>query len=45
MLLKHGFWAAMHEARTDFCMFVGLVAILLLGAGSLSLDARRRRAL
>jgi len=43
MLLKQGFWAAMHEARTDLCMLLGLVAILLLGAGSLSLDARRRR--
>jgi len=39
-LLKHGFWAAMHEARTDICMFVGLAAILLLGAGSVSLDER-----
>ena len=39
-LFKHGFWAAMHEARTDFCMFVGLVTILLLGAGRLSLDER-----
>ncbi len=38
MLLKQGFWAAMHEGRTDFCMFAGLLAILLLGAGSLSLD-------
>jgi uncharacterized membrane protein YphA (DoxX/SURF4 family) len=40
MLLKQGFWAAMHEGRTDFCMFHGLIAILLLGAGSLSLDKR-----
>ncbi len=40
MLLKQGFWAAMHEGRTDFCMLVGLLAILLLGAGSLSLDER-----
>ena len=40
MLLKQGFWAAMHEARTDFCMLLGLIAILLLGAGSLSLDKR-----
>jgi uncharacterized membrane protein YphA (DoxX/SURF4 family) len=38
MLLKQGFWAAMHEGRTDFCMFIGLLAILLLGAGTLSLD-------
>lgn len=43
MLLKQGFWAAMHEARTDFCMLLGLIAILCLGAGSLSLDARRRQ--
>ncbi|MGA2206134.1 MAG: DoxX family protein [Terracidiphilus sp.] len=38
MLMKQGFWAAMHESRTDFCMMLGLIAILLLGAGSLSLD-------
>jgi uncharacterized membrane protein YphA (DoxX/SURF4 family) len=38
--LKQGFWAAMHEGRTDFCMVLGLLAILLLGAGSFSLDER-----
>jgi uncharacterized membrane protein YphA (DoxX/SURF4 family) len=42
MLLKQGFWAAMHEGRPDFCMVLGLVAILCLGAGSMSLDARRQ---
>ncbi len=42
MLLKQGFWAAMHDARTDFCMLLGLVAVACLGAGSYSLDARRR---
>jgi putative oxidoreductase len=41
LLLKQGFWAAMHEGRTDFCMLLGLVAILLLGAGGLSLDRWR----
>jgi putative oxidoreductase len=41
MLLKEGFWPAMHEGRTDFCMLLGLVAIGLLGAGKFSLDARR----
>jgi len=41
LLLKQGFWAAMHEGRTDFCMIVGLLAIVLLGAGPLSLDGRR----
>jgi putative oxidoreductase len=42
MLFNQGFWAAMHEGRTDFCMFLGLIAIALLGAGRLSLDARER---
>ena len=42
MLFKQGFWTAMHEARTDFCMSVGLIAIALLGTGALSLDERRR---
>lgn len=41
MLLKQGFWAAMHEGRTDFCILVGLIAIALLGAGTVSLDERR----
>jgi uncharacterized membrane protein YphA (DoxX/SURF4 family) len=31
----------MHDGRTDFCMLLGLIAIAFLGAGSLSLDARR----
>ncbi len=43
MLFKQGFWAAMHEARTDFCMLLGLIAILCLGPGLLSLDAKMRR--
>jgi len=41
MLLKQGFWSAMHESRVDFCMLLGLLAILLLGAGTLSFDHRR----
>src|ERR1035437_4044715 len=41
MLLKQGFWATMHEGRTDFCMLLGLIAIALLGAGGLSVDGRR----
>jgi putative oxidoreductase len=44
MLLRQGFWAAMHEARTDFCMFFGLIAIALFGAGTFSLDQWRVRA-
>jgi uncharacterized membrane protein YphA (DoxX/SURF4 family) len=42
MLLKDGFWAMAHEGRTDFCMMLGLIAIMLLGAGELSLDERWR---
>lgn len=42
MLHKQGFWAAMHESRTDFSMLFGLIAIACLGVGSLSLDGMRR---
>jgi putative oxidoreductase len=28
LLLKQGFWATLHEARTDFSMLFGLIAIL-----------------
>lgn len=41
VLDKQGFWVTMHDGRTDFCMLLGLVAIALLGAGSLSFDNRR----
>jgi uncharacterized membrane protein YphA (DoxX/SURF4 family) len=41
ILLHQGFWPAMHEARTDFCMLLGLVAILCIGPGYLSCDAKR----
>jgi len=40
MLAKSGFWAAMHEARTDYCMWLGALFLLIVGAGSWSLDAR-----
>lgn len=42
MLSKSGFWGTMHEARTDFCMFLGLVFLIAIGSGRLSLDARLR---
>ena len=41
MFHKQGFWAAMHEGRTDFCMLLGLIAIACLGAGSWSFDRRK----
>jgi putative oxidoreductase len=40
MLLKHGFWAMAHEARTDFCMLLGSLCLLIIGAGSWSVDAK-----
>lgn len=43
MLPKSGFWAMMHEARTDFCMLLGLIFLLIVGSGSLSFDDRLSR--
>jgi putative oxidoreductase len=42
-LMKHGFWSAMHESRTDFCMLMGLIAIALLGVGGFSWAGGRGR--
>lgn len=42
MLLRHGIWAMLHEARTDFSMALGLVFLLIVGGGSLALDAKLR---
>ena len=39
ILLKSGFWAMAHEARTDFAMLFGCVFMLIVGAGSWSFDA------
>jgi uncharacterized membrane protein YphA (DoxX/SURF4 family) len=40
-LPRYGFWSMMHEARTDFSMWLGLVFLLIVGAGAKwSLDAR-----
>jgi putative oxidoreductase len=43
MLAKTGVWSMLHEARADFSMLLGLLFLLLTGAGSLALDARSRR--
>ncbi len=43
MLTKSGLWPTLHEARTDYCMWLGLLFILLVGAGALSVDARLAR--
>lgn len=47
-LLKHGFWAVLHEARTDVSMLLGLIFLMIVGGGSLAVDARlhyRKRSL
>ena len=43
MLSQSGFWAMMHEARTDFCMLLGLIFLLIVGSGTLSFDDRLSR--
>jgi uncharacterized membrane protein YphA (DoxX/SURF4 family) len=40
ILIKSGFWAMAHEARTDYSMLLGSIFLLLTGAGRLSFDAR-----
>jgi putative oxidoreductase len=37
---RFGFWSAQHEARADLTMFLGLLFLLIVGAGRWSLDAR-----
>jgi len=47
ILAKTGFWAMAHEARVDYTMVMGCVFLLIVGAGSLSVDQLlpgRRRA-
>jgi putative oxidoreductase len=36
----YGFWGMAHEARTDFAMLLGLLFLLIVGAGRLSIDTR-----
>ena len=35
----YGFWSMAHEARTDWCMWLGCLFLILVGAGRLSFDA------
>lgn len=43
MLLHNGFWKMAHEARTDWAMLLGSIFLLVVGAGSWSLDAKISR--
>jgi len=45
-LPHYGFWSMMHEARTDLCMWLGCLFLILVAAGPLSFDvilAARRK--
>ena len=39
LALHKGFWPAEAEARADYSMFMSLLFLLIVGAGSMSLDA------
>jgi putative oxidoreductase len=42
-LANYGFWSMAHEARTDFCMLLGALFLLIVGAGKIfSVDAHLR---
>jgi putative oxidoreductase len=43
ILMNQGFWPMAHEARTDFAMLLGLIFLLINGAGALSIDKRIER--
>lgn len=40
ILMKQGWWPAEAEARTDYAMLMGLLFLLVVGAGAWSFDAR-----
>lgn len=40
LLFRSGFWPMEAEARTDYAMLMGLIFLLIVGAGTCSLDNR-----
>lgn len=42
LYFKSGFWPMMHEARVDYCMLLGLLALLLMGTGPIAIRPSRR---
>jgi putative oxidoreductase len=43
-LKNYGFWSMAHETRTDLSMFLGLLFLLVVGAGTWSADGKIMRA-
>ena len=41
--IHKGFWAAVHEGRTDFAMLLGAIFLLIVGAGPWSVDTLEHR--
>jgi len=37
-LARYGLWSMLHEARTDLCMLLGCLYLLIVGGGGWSLD-------
>ena len=42
-MANYGLWSMAPEARTDFCMLLGSLFLLVVGAGKWSLDTRLTR--
>ena len=42
ILLSKGIWPALHEARTDLCMLLGGLFLIVVGAGPISIDGWMR---
>ncbi|MBF0570478.1 MAG: DoxX family protein [Candidatus Omnitrophica bacterium] len=40
MFASKGFWSTIHESRVDFCMLLGLIFLLITGAGCCSFDSK-----
>ncbi|MGZ3743890.1 MAG: DoxX family protein [Pseudobdellovibrionaceae bacterium] len=38
LFFNKGLWATLHEARVDYCMFLGLIFLIISGGGGLSVD-------
>jgi putative oxidoreductase len=43
ILLRDGFWKMAHESRTDWSVLMSLIFLIVVGAGSLSIDAKLTR--
>ena len=40
LLMKSGVWSALHEARTDVSMLLGLIFLVIVGGGAYSFDSK-----